>query len=427
MKYLFTLLLLSLTLSLPAQRSKLLKGIAYYEAKDYKSAFKKLTPVMKRLHRLDPAEQAAAVYYYNLVKINIFKRMYRMGLSDKLYNFLLEGYKGFEQVDKYDRNGRWEDKVLLYRTMYYPFVMESAENLLIEAESDRGLSEAKRMQNYRDAEAFIRLSLDVKESSAAYVLLGQVELGKDNPQEAYRYFSRALNFYRKDRPSSVDFSIGKAIYYRALIEKASNLTSEAVKTLRWGRVFMENEHLRFNASRETRAPVIQVKAEAEYLGLQGDLLDLETKYLENTPGILDRTLQLFEKEVDQYPNSYLSLIAYGSLLEESNAEKALKLYERAARASADDVLALKKIGLLLLEKAKSYAPARQGQTVTMVRGELQRDEAVLLERIYPYLKKVIASDPESGEVIEGLLYIADRLDLREDYRNYRAMRDKLNR
>jgi hypothetical protein len=274
MKYLLSLTLIFAVLSLPAQKTALKKGVAYYEAKEYNDAFKKLTPVMKRLKRLQPADQAAAVFYYNIVKINIFKRMYRMGQSDKLYNFLLEGYQGLDQVENYAPNKQWDGDVQLYQTMYYPFVMESAENLLIEAQSGKGLSDNKRLQKYHEAEQFVNLGLKYRESSAAYAMLGQIELGKDNPQKAYAHFAHALKIYQGSEQKYVDFSIGKAIYYRALIEKASNLTTTAMQTLRWGQIFIEDEHLKFNSRIETKAEILQIKSESAYLSIQKDFSSL---------------------------------------------------------------------------------------------------------------------------------------------------------
>jgi hypothetical protein len=426
MKYLLTLLLFCAITGLPAQKNALRKGIAFYEAKEYNDAFKKLTPVMKRLNRMKPEEQAAAVFYYNLVKINIFKRMYRMGQSDKLYNFLLEGYRGLDEVEDYAPNRRWEGDVQLYQTMYYPFVMESAENLLLEAQSGKGLSDAKRLQKYMEAEEFVQLGLRFKESSAAYVLLGQIELGKDDPQKAYAHFDRALSLYQSKGQKYVEFSIGKAIYYRALIEKASNLGGAALQTLRWGQVFLENEHLKYLELNNSRAEVLQVKAESTYLSIQRELAQLEERYRKEAPGQAGQAMEAFEQKIDQNRNDYLQLVAYASLLEEMDDEEALVWYERALSLSEGGILAQKKLGLLLLNKARAITGGRQNPAVS-VANKTQPEEVKLLERAYPLLQRAIEADPGSEEVLEALLYITDQLDLRDDYRTYRVMRDRIDR
>lgn len=426
MKYLLTLLLFCAISSLPAQTNALRKGIAFYEAKEYNDAFKKLTPVMKRLNRMKPEEQAAAVFYYNLVKINIFKRMYRMGQSDKLYNFLLEGYRGLDQVEDYAPNRRWEGDVQLYQTMYYPFVIESAENLLLEAQSGKGLSDAKRLQKYLEAEEFVQLSLQFKESSTAYVLLGQIELGKDDPQKAYAHFAHALSLYKGKGQKYVDFSIGKAIYYRALIEKASNLGGAALQTLHWGQVFLENEHLKYLAISDSKAEVLQVKAESTFLSIQSDLAELEERYRKESPDQAMQALEAFEQQIDQNRNDYIQLVAYASLLEETDQDEAIKWYERALSLSEEGILAQKKLGLLLFNKAKALTGGRQNPAIS-VANKMQVEEVKLLENAYPYLQKAIEADPGSAQVLEALLYIADRLDLRDDYRTYRVMRDRIDR
>ena len=426
MKYLLSFALVLAVLSLPAQKTALKKGVAYYEAKEYSDAFKKLTPVMKHLKRLQPADQAAAVFYYNLVKINIFKRMYRMGQSDKLYNFLLEGYQGLDQVEDYAPNKQWDSDVQLYQTMYYPFIMESAENLLIEAQSEKGLSNNKRLQKYKDAEQFVRLGLKYRKSSTAYSMLGQIELGKDNPQKAYAHFAHALNLYQSPEQKYIDFSIGKAIYYRALIEKASNLTATAMQTLRWGQIFMEDEHFKFNSIIDTKAEILQIKAESAYLSIQNDLSSLEEKYIKEAPEQVTAVIEAFQQTIDQNRNDYLQLIAYSSLLEKTNKDEAIKWYERALPLQGNNILAQKKLGLLLLDQAKVLTGNNQNRAIS-VANKTQEKEIELLKRVYPYLKNVINSDSGSREVLEALLYITDRLNLKDDYRAYRVMKDKIDR
>ena len=174
-KYLLTLCFVALIASLSAQKSPLKSGVALYEAKDYDKAFLKLTKAHKRLHRMKPTDQAATVYYFNLVKMNIFKRIYRKGESSKLYNMLIEGYTGLDGVKQYDHEGKWLNDVLLYKNVYHPFILESAGALLKEAQSYQGRNESVRMQTYAESEAFVRASLNFEASSLAHSILGQIE------------------------------------------------------------------------------------------------------------------------------------------------------------------------------------------------------------------------------------------------------------
>ncbi len=424
-KYLLSLFFVLLTLCLPAQKSPLKSGIALYEAKDYDKAFLKLTKANKRLHRMKPADQAMAVYYFNLVKMNIFKRIYRKGESSKLYNMLIEGYTGLDEVKQYDVDGKWSNDVLLYKNVYHPFVLESAGALLKEAQSYQRQNESERMQAYLESEAFARASLDFEASSLAHSILGQIEMGKNNLPFASEQLNLAVEMYQSDAQHWIDFSIGKAFLSLAQVENLTNKTGKAIKTLIWGQVFMENEWLKYMSSKEIMPPLVRARMNRQYENIQEELSQLERVYRSSAPNQLSAALDEFESALAANPGDVLSLLAYGRLMEEIDENEAIQLYEQAASRGKNAELALSKLGGLFLNKAS--APRNTAKSLVVNEADSQKERSeYYLRKAYPYFQKIIEVNAKSEEALNSLLYITLKLEQKEDYRKYKAMQDKLD-
>ena len=357
--------------------------------------------------------------------MNIFKRIYRKGESARLYNMLIEGYTGLDEVKQYDSSGKWKNEVLLYKNVYHPFILESAGSLLKEAQSYEEQNEANRLQKYLEAEAFARASLDFEASSLAYSLLGQIELGKKNLPLAYEQLQQALKLYQSDAQHWVDFSIGKAFYSMAQIEHASNKTGKAIKTLISGQIFLENEWIKYQRAQEIMPHLVRVKMNRQYAEIQEELSKLGQAYRENAPNQLSAALDEFESAAIQNPEDYLNLLAYGGLMEEIDENEAIQLYEQAANHEESAELALSKLGVLFLNKAN--APRNNTKKISINNADGQKERTdYYLRKAYPYFQKIIELNAKSGEALNSLLYITLKLEEDEDYRKYKAMQSKLD-
>jgi tetratricopeptide (TPR) repeat protein len=429
MRKIFLLLLPAIFIMnvLSAQTSRLQQGMENFMNGSYVKALEYLTQAISQDRALDNEMLAEAYYYRGLTYVRLHNEAYTGDnkKEQEIYkDAYLSAYKDYKASLGYDGGTLWKQIDLEIKNLHHPLLQEGLKSLNEYNELVyQGKPDAKLLQR---AEDFLLSAHEIRETYLVCDLLGQVYLDKGNKQEAAAYFSKSEKLYTEKLPAEPDFLMAYVFYRLAALHKSEDVRL-ALQDNQRGIKFMESEHERFLMTREKISPerVAQMEEQSQ-LGLK-DLNNLKLDLYLSNDELYVEAIHVFEEEMARKPEDVNMLIGYASLLEKTDKEKAIQVYQQALNNDPNNSIALFNTGALLYTKGKNLFDTAQ-KTTDNDQYKILSDEADKNFRLsMSFFERALAEDPESLETIQALRTIAFILDDQDAYLKYQEMESRMDK
>lgn len=335
---------------------------------------------------------------------------------------LLSAYRDFMSSLKYDKGEYYKKIDLEIKNLHHSLLQEGLKslndynNLVYNGKTDPKL--LKRADDYLIAAHEIRDTYLVND------LLGQVNLNKGMKKEARAYFTRSAELYTGQLPDEPDFLMAYVYYRLAAIDKQDSVRI-ALQNAERGIRLMESEYERFVAIKGNLAPSRIEEMESQYaLGMK-DLENIKLDLYLSSQDLYVEALHVFEEKLLATPDNVEILVAYASLLERSDKEKAIETYKKVLQIDPENRFALFNTGALYYGKGKELFELAQKEDISKQYQILTEEAIQDFELARPYFEKVLELDPASLETILALKTIAYILDDKDAYLKYQVMENNL--
>lgn len=397
-----------------AQDTKVTTGIVNFNQNDFQNAINNLEIALSNTKDLKPSNIPKAYYYYGMS----LKRQYEATYKEhplQLQENYMKALEAFNNSIKTD-DGNWKKKCEMEKSMLVPNILNFGMLALNEANSLKGSAKSGLLEK---SEKFLEAAQSNDfENYLAYDLLAQVKLMKGDSVQALNNFKDAVKYFEAKPPKNPDLLIAYVGYRLALLERYKNHDYEkALSSLEKGKSLLEKEFSRIAEKTES--------VKNTYDNAKKDLSSFELDIYLNVPKKLNEALQKFESAIKAEPNNYIIHVAYASLLEKTNVEKAIEVYEKAAKIKPSETTAWFNLGALYNNIAAEYSKQANETSDYSKAAELQKKVILNFEKAYPNFQKVHELDPNDISTINALLQIAVTTEKMEDYTLYKEKKKAL--
>ena len=393
----------------------------------YNRALEYLTIAISQEKSLAPEMLSQAYYYRGLTYVRLHNEAFSGDDKNdqKLYkDAVLLAYRDYKSSLGYDNGSLWKQIDLEIKNLHHPLLQEGLASL--NEYNDlvfHGKSDPKLLAR---AEDYLLAAHEIRETYLVCDLLGQVYLDKGDKKLAAEYFSKSEMLYTEKLPEQPDFLMAYVFYRLAAIHKPEDLRL-AMQDNQRGLKLLQSEYDRFLLQKDKLSPELAGQMEDQYKLARKDLDNLRLDLYLSDSSLYVEAIHVFQEELEYHPGDVDLLIGYASLLEKTDKEKAISVYEEALKADSTNAIALFNIGALyyakgkeMFETAKKTTEDRQYKLLTK---EAEAD--FLLAR--PYFERALATDPGSYETVQALKVIAFVLEDEEGYKKYQALESELNK
>lgn len=165
----------------------------------------------------------------------------------------------------------------------------------------------------------------------------------------------------------------------------------------------------------------------KYAPTDKDIKRMELNIYQNNPDLLERAKAKFEAAMVEDPNDLTVKMAYAGLLERNGEiDYAQKLYQEAYDADPDNLQANYGLGAFYINRAAELSSEKAEITNEAEVQEYDKQILELLEKGYPYIKKLHELQPEETEWLRQLVSITGNLGLDEEMEMYGKKLGDLN-
>ena len=336
---------------------------------------------------------------------------------------LLSSYRDFVSSLSYDK-GQYRQKVdLEIKSLHHSLLQEGLKSL--NDYNDLVFNGRTDPKLLKRADDYLTAAYEIRDSYLVNDLLGQVNLNKGMKKEARAFFSRSAELYSEHLPDEPDFLMAYVYYRLAAIDKQDSVRI-ALQNAERGIRLMESEHDRMIAMKGSLSPARVDEMESQYaLGMQ-DLDNIKLDLYLSSQDLYVEALHVFEEKLLATPDDVDLLVAYASLLERSDRQKAIDTYQKVLNIDPENRLALFNTGALYYGKGKDLFELAQTEDVSKQYQILTEEAINDFELARPYFEKALELDPKSLETILALKTIAYVLDDKEAYLMYQVMENELS-
>ncbi len=417
LKSTLSLLLIFLSTSLPAQKSKITAGVVEFNQGNYESAVEKLDEGLKT-PGLDNDDIAKALYYKGKSLMQLFAQAVQEKDVDKI-NKYAETYpkvaEYFIEAEKKDPGGKHSRLIAGNAQTLHQGLLSIGMNYI-----NGGMD--KEAIPYLEAAVQVNDALIKQNGYMAYDLAAQAHLNTGDSVRAETYFGKAISLYKNDKPVSPDFYIGYVFYRKALLERYKNGDIDAaLKSLQDGMHLMDEEYKRLPASRDEA----QEAAAKVYAQAMQDMKAFELDIYLNAPDKLQDAITRFEQAIKQNPENLIVHVAYASLLERVDVDKALVQYQAVLDKDPNNITALFNAGAIHVNKAKDINEIMVNTENDTEYSRLNDQMNGEMKKAYPLFKKVYELQPDDLSAIRALKQITITLEMQDEYARYREAEKSL--
>lgn len=421
MKKLFFISLILLSCAtLYAQDTKVTTGVVAYDQGDYDRAVDALETGLSDLSSVKSKNIPKGFYYYGKALIGQFQQAVMNkdnAKAEQLTGNLMKAHEAFKSAKQYD-DGKWGDKVDAELQLLFSSFLQGGLQALNTSYSATGSQKNELLES---AKQYCKICTDINPNSyMSYDLLGQAELGLGDSTNAYKSFAMAGQKFQENQPDNPDVLIGYVYYRLALIDRyKNNDVDAALGSVAMGKKLVEQEWARMQDKLVNYTAQQQTALSTQYNSTIGDLSRFELDLLLNAPNKLQEALNKFEKAIKEEPTSYTIHIAYAQLLEKSDQEKAIVMYQKAIEIDPNNYHAYFNLGALYNNIASEYY--KQANEITDYESAKPIEDKALeyLEKAYPQFQKADVIAPNDPTVLRALMQIAINLGKNDDYKRYK--------
>ena len=408
-----------------AQDVNLKKGMDSFQAGDYQKALEYYTISIRDEKELTSEMLAQAYYYRGLTYVRLYNQAFSgddLNLKKSYNDALLLAYQDYRTSLNHSRGELWKPIDLEMKNLHQPLLQEGLKTLnqynqsVYEGKPDKGL--LKRAEDYLTA------AHEIRESYLVCDLLGQVYLDKGLKEEAAVYFEKAEKLYTEKLPPEPDFMMAYVFYRLAAIHKSQGIRL-ALQDNQRGINLMESEYSRYLLMKDSFKTEKAARLEKQYqLGMK-DLNALKLDLYLSDTSLYVEALHVFKEEMSEKPNDINIMTSYASLLEKSDREEALKIYQSILAIDSVNSIALFNSGALHYAKGKDLLETARTTSDESQYAILIQNAHEEFSRAGNYFERALKTDPESLEIVNALKTIAFVLDDKTKYLLYQEMERKL--
>lgn len=337
---------------------------------------------------------------------------------------LLSAYRDFISSLSYDKGSYYKKIDLEVKNLHHSLLQEGLKSL--NEYNDLVFNGKTDPKLLKRAEDYLTAAHEIRDTYLVNDLLGQVFLDKGMKKEARGYFSSSAELYSQHLPDEPDFLMAYVYYRLAAIDKQDSIRIALLDAER-GIKLMESEYNRFNSIKANLAPPRIDELENQYALAMNDLEDIKLDLFLSSQELYVEALHVFEEKLLASPGDVDLLIAYASLLERSDKQKAIETYQKVLGINPENRLALFNTGALYYGKGKELFELAQKEDISKQYQILTEEAIQDFELSRPYFEKVLELDPASLDAILALKTIAYILDDKESYLKYQVMENELSK
>lgn len=400
--------------------SKVTTGVVHYDMYEYEQAINKLNLALSDPTQLKSKNIPKAHYYRGMSYIAILREAL-LAADDNVLNKYHDGYllafRDFIRVTELGEN-KYVDKATSQLKILESSMLQAALTALSEAHGQTNPEEKKD-----GMKKSLEYALSVANYAGSYLawdLTGQAQMGLGDSTSAHSSFDEAIHAYSSGKPDTPDAYMGYVYYRKALIERYGlNDSGMALSTTEAGIKMTEDERARY----ATNMPDDDTSTfEATLLDLYNFELDL---YLNMHP-VPDKAVSKFEAAIERDPTNYTVRVAFASMMESRDIDRAIALYEDAIALDPESYLAHYNLGALCVNEGVKIQQRAVSTTDNDEYESLMVQMREWMARALPHLEKAHEAVPTEMAIIEAILSVCLQLDDIDKYQIYKDKKDALN-
>ena len=434
MKVFWLLPLLLLPLLLSAQNNKLKSGIGALKSGEYADAISRFDGII--LQSSKPDERAEAHYY----RAESYVKLYQEALHHRQESQLLtysDAYvrasEDYARAAELNKNA-WQENAGKELLKLYPELVRDGLQKLENAKKEK----APENKSVLLSNATRVLGVAAAQQPQQYLpadLLGQVAMEQQQYRQAEQYLRQAAVLFHQYPPESPDL-LAAYIYYRlALLEYsykyngAGSPPAEQLRTaleyLRQAKSLLESEYRRAGRMAGKLKSQDLERYQRQHRSIQQDFYYLELDLYLQLPELHHEALSRFREALRKEPDSYPLTLAYARLLEKSDLQQALSMYQKAALLQPESFEANYHIGIIYVnEAARLEKEAKQTANIDRYQ-QLNVLSREYLAKARPHLQTAYRSNPDNLDLVNALLQVTLNLHLPDDYQRYKRKQMEL--
>jgi tetratricopeptide (TPR) repeat protein len=401
--------------------AKLVTAIIQYDSFEFEKAIANFNVALADTDNLKPKNIAKGFYYRGLTYLAILREATLHANKDWLIRYYdgdIRAFRDFVQATLVPSPNKFVNKAKSQLAFLESSVLQTALTALSSAGLESSVEEKKRL-----LQKALEYSNEIAEYSMSYIALdvrGQSHLALTDSILSHRDFSRSVTMYTENPPPAPDPFIGYVYYRKGLIEYTGwhNLPV-ALLTIQEGLKMVGNEKTRL-IEKEGREENV-----SSFDNVTQDLLTFELDLYLNIQPVPEIAFDKFEAVLRKNPNDYSILVAYASLMENRDIEKAIEIYEIALAANPLGFTAHFNLGALLVNKAVLLNNEASDYTDVEEYEQAMHRVIGFLERALPHLEKAHEIEPNDLQILDALLSVCSQLEEREKYESYKQRRSSM--
>ncbi len=427
-KSIFVAVLLLLSLPLWAQNSKVKAGIAAYEQEDYEKAVTEFDAALKKVKKLKSGYLPQAYFYRGKAQLGILKKAAMAGDMEKMESVdLLTAKDDFQHAIAHD-DGNWGEKA-----------KEELDKLRLNF-VQLGLTYLNS-KIYEEAQAYLSAAAEIEDEYVVNDLLAQIQMDNGEYKKAGELFDKSITLFQTNKPERPDLLMAYAFYRRAMIysyysgeyfpmdelyEPTKEDVENAFATLKDGQRVLEEEWSRAEAIKATIEPERWTQWSRKYATAKDDLKRFELDLYLKFPDKAKEALGKFEEAVKAEPNNYILRVAYASILEKTDQEKAIYTYKKAIEIDKNKEVAYFNLGSMYINTAAEAQEKANVETDAQKAKKHTWEMKLNMTKAKPLFEKVLELSPTSLATVRALKLITTQLELTEEFKKYKALEAELS-
>jgi tetratricopeptide (TPR) repeat protein len=372
------------------------------------------------INSTQPIDERAAAHYYRA------RCLVRYQSAAEDYLRAIEDYQTALFLDK----DKWAAEVQLALAELQPMLVRLGLEQLEKARQIR--SPAQKAAEIQLASQLSKAAERIMpEDYLPKYLLGLIHLERAEIPLARRYLLASAVLFQQYLPKQPDI-LAAYIYYRlALVQRHQCMESgpvpglmacrEALNYVEKAREVLEAEYERARRQRGHDGPVYQrqrEQAEADFYYLE---LELLMQLPEKRTEAQDKVALALKRE----PDNYDLLLGYGQLVESTDMERAIQVYQRAVDLIPNRPEAHFQLGTLFYNRGVMLVrEAEQAADVSKYR-QLHNLAKDYFTKSRPHLVATHHLRPDDMDILDALIQVSQYLHIAGDYRRYRAKREAM--
>lgn len=409
---------------LMAQDYKVTTGVVNAQQGDFEEGLKNLNTALENPADIKAKNLPKAYYYKAKCLVGVLAKAARdkdLEKVAKYENAYLDAFEALKKAKETD-DGKWGKKVEADMLGLYNPLLSSGLGFL-NAGNDKSTPAEARSILLDKAEKNLVASTEINpDFYVAFDLLGQTHLSRKDTAAAMTAFGNAKKAFKDNRPKQPDLLIAYVYYRTSLLQRFKNNDLDAsLKDLDEGKAVLESEWERVQANKANMQAEAFAQEQQRYMDAKKDLGSLELDVYLNSPEKLQEAIDKFEKAVAAEPDNYIIHVAYASLLEKVDMEKAVGVYEKAIEIDPENDHAYFNLGALYNNMAKVKFDAANDEKDYEKAEALQKEVDDIFKKALPAFEKALEINPNSLMTVRALKQITVRLNMMDDFKKYKDM------